>query len=238
MLFGTQIAKSQEQAPTEPFEQKVYFREAYSHVDSTYRNNRTASGNIKSQLESVEQPDTLIMEPVAETRERAIIAFKTNLIGLATGIANFGMEYRLSGHYTFHLPARYSPYTISKNYRLRMLTFQPEVRYWFTESFCRHFVGLHPIGAFINVSYHSRTRYQTNRMAYGIGVSYGYSMPFRKRENWKLEFALGLGYGNADYDKYYNVHHGKRFDSDHREYWGITHASVNLVYLIKRRKNR
>ncbi len=166
------------------------------------------------------------------------LALKSNLLELAAGVANIGAEWAFARHYTLHFPVRYSPYTIARNYRLRMLTFQPEVRYWFTEAFSRHFVGVHPIAAYFNVSVNSDTRYQTNRMAYGAGVSYGYAMPLGKTRKWRLEFHVGVGYVNADYDRYYNVSNGALYGDGHKEYWGPTQLAVNLVYLIKGRDGR
>ncbi len=59
-LFGAQIAQAQEQYLTESFEHKVFFREAYRYVDSTYRNNRVALENIKSLIDSVQINGALV----------------------------------------------------------------------------------------------------------------------------------------------------------------------------------
>ncbi len=60
LLFGANVAKSQEQALTESYEEKIYFREAYRYVESSYHNNATALENIKSIIEIAQKKDTLI----------------------------------------------------------------------------------------------------------------------------------------------------------------------------------
>ncbi len=173
-----------------------------------------------------------------DTMACPVAAFKTNALGLAAGVANLGAEIRIAEQFSLHLPVRYSPYTITENHRLRMLTLQPEVRYWLSKTFSGHFFGLHPIGSFFNISFHSETRYQTNRMAFGAGASYGYSMNLGEGSDWRMEFALGAGYVNMAFDKYYNVPNGILFGSGHCHYFGLTHASVSIVYLINRRERR
>ena len=162
------------------------------------------------------------------------IAVKTNLLELAAGVANIGIEFRLSKHLSLDLPFTYSPYTISQNYRLRVLVLRPELRYWFRESFNGHFIGLHATGWIYNVSFNSSTRYQSNRMAYGAGVSYGCVLALSTK--WCVEFNIGAGYMNTAYDCYRNVHNGTRYDSCTKNYWGITKASVGIVYLINRNR--
>ncbi len=162
------------------------------------------------------------------------IAVKSNLLELAAGVANAGAEFCLGKKLSLDIPFDYSPYTIARNYRLRTMALRPELRYWFAGVFHGHFVGVHAIGGIYNVSVNSKTRSQSNRMAYGAGVSYGYALPLADR--WGMEFSVGAGYVNTAYDCYYNVPDGMLFDSRKKHYWGITKASVGIVYLINCKK--
>ena len=85
-------------------------------------------------------------------------------------------------------PVNYNPWKLSDGKRLRHLGVQPEIRYWFCESFRRMFVGMHGHYADFNVggwpdwSFISdnmqHTRYQG--YLYGGGFSVGYSWILKK----------------------------------------------------------
>lgn len=180
---------------------------------------------------TTEQP---IASPQVETIKKPLFALKTNMLELAVGIANIGLEVRLGCNLSIDLPFAYSPYTKSSDYRIRVMMLRPELRYWFRGAFDGHFVGVHGIGGIYNVSVNSDTRYQSNRMAYGVGLSYGYI--FRLSKHWGVELELGAGYVNTSYDCYYNVPNGMMYDSRNKHYWGITRASVSIVYLFNRKR--
>lgn len=175
-----------------------------------------------------------IFSPQVKPINKPLFAIKTNLLELAAGVANVGLEVRLGRKLSLDIPFTYSPYTISSDYRIRVMMLRPELRYWFRDTFDGHFVGVHGIGGAYNVSVNSDTRYQSNRMAYGVGLSYGYA--FRLSKHWGVELSLGAGYVNTSYDCYYNVPNGMLYDSRNKHYWGVTRASVGIVYQINRKR--
>lgn len=156
-------------------------------------------------------------------------AIKSNIAYLLATVANIGGEYRFADHYSVDLSVIYSPYTVARAYRMRFLAFQPEFRYWLRPTTKGHFFGAHlNIGAF-NISVDHKHRYQSPDGFYGMGVSYGYMLPFAR--HWAAEFAVGLGYVYTKYDTYYNIPNGVRFEKGTPyNYWGLTKVGISLVY--------
>lgn len=156
-------------------------------------------------------------------------AVKTNVAYLAATVANLGIEYSLGEHYSIDLPVIYSPYTVSRDFRLRFLAVQPEFRYWLRKPLQGHFFGVHlNMGAF-NVAVNSNTRYQSPDGFYGVGISYGYVLPIAR--HWAAEFTLGAGYVYTKYDSYYNIPNGALLERGIRyNYWGLTKVEISLSY--------
>lgn len=116
---------------------------------------------------------------------------------------------------------------------------QPELRYWFCESFNGHFIGLHAHGAQFNVGgwnipvgrldAFKEHRYQG--YLYGAGISYGYQWVLSPR--WNFELSLGGGYARIHYDKFPCTTCGSKLDEGNYDYWGITKGAISLIYMIK-----
>lgn len=156
-------------------------------------------------------------------------AIKTNVAYLVATVANIGVEYSFGEHYSIDVPFIFSPYRVSRNYTLKFMAVQPEFRYWLKTPMEGHFFGAHvSVGAF-NLSVNSDMRYQSPDGFYGIGVSYGYMLPFAKR--WAAEFTIGAGYVYTEYDSYYNIDNGAEYRHNvSYNYWGLTRVGAGLVY--------
>lgn len=196
-----------------------------------------AAGDIGQQKDSVavaqQYPDAEkeVRDSSSATSKTPILAFKTNALYLLAGVANAGVEARLADHFSFDMPVVFSPYTIKNNYRVRALALQPEFRFWFKEFTDGHFVGINGNFSWFNVALSNNNRYQDpNRPLMGASISYGYA--------WKilpclsLEFTVSAGYANIHYDVFYNVENGIQYNSGVKNYWGLTKAGINLVYII------
>lgn len=68
---------------------------------------------------------------------------KTNLLNDVTGTVGVGLEYSFSSHYSVDVSAAYKAWDFSEKRVWRILSVQPEVRYWFCERQNGHFIGLH-----------------------------------------------------------------------------------------------
>lgn len=164
---------------------------------------------------------------------RSIMALKTNLIHNIALVPNIGVETTIAKKLSVDLPLNYSPFIVSSNYTLKVLSTAPELRYWLNKQMSGHFVGAHAVCGIYNVALLDNTRYQTDKIAYGGGISYGYALPFN--DFLGLEFTIGTGYIYSSYDLYYNVTNGVKFDTKTKAYWGVTKAGISLVYRINRR---
>ena len=164
------------------------------------------------------------------------IAVKSNLLYDATTTMNLGLEVALVRRWTLDIPVNYNPWKFDET-RLKHWGIQPELRYWFCESFNRTFVGLHAHYADFNVGglpglfseNMQKNRYQGH--LYGGGLSVGHSWILKKR--WSIEASIGLGYARIEYEKYPCAECGSRLKSDTRNYFGPTKVGISLIYLIK-----
>lgn len=166
-------------------------------------------------------------------------ALKTNAAYLAAGVANIGAEIAIARHWSFDLPLVYSPYTIARDYRLRLLYLQPEIRFWLDRPLKGHFFGLHGHVGVANVSFNDHDRYQTPDGFYGGGISYGYSLPLARR--WSMEFTIGAGYLYTKYNTYRNttISSGEMIRSGTKlHYVGLDKVGINIVYRFGDRSGR
>lgn len=172
--------------------------------------------------------DTTIISP-----PKRIFALKTNLAYLGATVANIGFEYPINNKFSVDVPFLYSPYMFSRNYRIEILGLQPELRYWFNKSMRGHAVGLHAHLGWYTVAMNDKDRYQDkdgNTPLWGAGIGYAYTTSLSKR--WNLEFIVGAGYANLNYDIFHNKLNGAKYATQTKDYWGITRFGINLVYKI------
>lgn len=177
--------------------------------------------------------DTL--QALPRKKSPVFLAIKNNLLYDALLVANLGVEVGFARHFSVDIPVTFSPYDISSSYKMRTLSFQPEIRYWFKEGWQGHFVGLNALVGWYNVitPFNKKTRFQDRNgdtPLWSAGLSYGYSMALGKKKNWGMEFTLGVGYAKLNYDMFYNVRNGAWFSSEKKNYFGITKAGVNIHY--------
>lgn len=172
---------------------------------------------------------TAVVEPTPVKRISRF-ALKTNIAALGAGVANLGAEFRIGSNMSFELPVMFSPYTIKSDYRIRVFSVQPEYRFWFSETFSKHFIGIHGSGAFFNVALDKTNRYQNTYECplWGAGLSYGYFLQLGS--HCGFEFTLGAGYAHIDYNVYHNTPNGEMYDNGTKEYWGLTKLGINFVY--------
>lgn len=186
-----------------------------------------------SVVELPEQPvDTVVPQPEPAPEHKWFIAAKTNLLWLVGTVANLGVEVQFADKWTVDIPVYYSPYDLATDRKIRVLATQPEVRYWLGDYAGQgHFVGVHGHIMGFNVAINDHGRYQDpERALWGFGLGYGYAMNFGKTKRWGMEFNLGLGFANYEYDKYYNLPNGQKCDWGKGWYYGLTRAGITLTY--------
>ena len=155
-------------------------------------------------------------------------ALKTNLAAWAGTIMNVAADVQVGKHVSLELPVLWCPWYVSDNHAVRTFTIQPEARYWLSAPGKGHFFGVHARVGWFNVKWNDNRYQDTERPLVGAGISYGYLLPLST--HWGAEFTLGAGYANMKYDTYYNIDNGAHFNTDTKDYWGITRVGISLVY--------
>ena len=93
---------------------------------------------------------TLLM--CAFTANAQKVAFKSNIpYWGAGGSPNAALELSLGKKTTLELGSGFNLWTFENNKKVKHWLAQPELRYWFCESFNGHFIGIHAHGAQYNV---------------------------------------------------------------------------------------
>lgn len=181
----------------------------------------------------------VFMVGLLSTESRAQkLAVKSNLLYDATTTMNLGLEVSLAHKWTLDIPVNINPWKFGDT-RLKHWGIQPELRYWFCESFNRTFIGIHghyadfnvggwPSWGFISENMQNM-RYQGH--LYGGGVSIGHSWILKRR--WSIEASVGVGYAHIVYEKYPCATCGTKQKDTSKNYLGPTKASISLIYLIK-----
>lgn len=162
------------------------------------------------------------------------IYLKTNAIGLGLLMLNAAGEIDLAPHASFAFPIYYSAVNyFTYSLKFRTLSFQPEVRYWFSPHNDGFFLGGHIGLSYFDFAFRGTHRYQDhnrNSPSIGIGASAGYRLPVSRNKRWKMEFAIGCGVHSIYYDMFLNVPNGRRTDIKRMTYFGIDQAAINVAY--------
>lgn len=170
-----------------------------------------------------------------------MIAVKSNVVYDATATLNVGAEYAINKMFSVDLSGNYNGWDIkSDGTSWQHYLVQPEFRYWMRESFNGHYFGVHGIYAGYEIARMEiplmdfEGRYIYDGSAYGGGLSYGYQLYITPRIN--IEFSLGVGYLNFEYDKY---RYRKKDDPDKgfegrftKGYFGPTKLGISIMYII------
>ncbi|MCM1033515.1 MAG: DUF3575 domain-containing protein [Odoribacter sp.] len=170
--------------------------------------------------------------PVPAVPRRRFFAMKTNLLWDAALCANLGFELELWPHWSLDVPVWYSPYDITRRWRIRLLATQPEVRYWLHDAGSGHYLGVHTSVIGFNVSFAGDFRYQDpNHAAFGLGIGYGFAFHLDKAHRWSMEAQIGAGYLSYKWIKYHNTgRKGAEVSHGGGTYWGLTRAGIAISY--------
>ncbi len=168
----------------------------------------------------------------------AVVGVKTNIPYWGTATFNAEVEVRLAKKWTLELEAGVNPFDGKKDdgsygRSLKHLRLHPELRYWFCESFHKHFLGLHIPYLLYNVSDVKLLGVENERsQGWGTGVGFSYGYQWLLSKHWNLEATVGVGYLYLDYDKYPCANCGSKIESGHKHYFGPTQAAISIMYLF------
>lgn len=154
------------------------------------------------------------------------IALKSNAVTWATLSPNFGAEFRITRFFTVNGELSFNPFSFG-NFKPHHVTFQPEVRYWFSSRpHARWFVGVAGLASVYNMTLGGTTHDGT---AIGAGPTGGYSFVLNSR--WSMEATLGLGLIGINERRYKDILPLER--NNKKIIFAPIKAGVTFVYLLK-----
>ena len=156
------------------------------------------------------------------------LALRANLLRWATLTPDLGIEWRICPSWGIAVNGSWTSWSWSnKDRRYALWEVAPEVRYYMGEKKAWYLGAMFKAGQF-NYKL-SDTGKQGDLM--GGGITAGYQLRLNKALD--LDFNLGLGYLNADYEKY-EVIDGVRVrrGNETKDWWGPINAGVTLVWKI------
>ena len=156
------------------------------------------------------------------------LSLRANLLRWATLTPDLGLEWRICQSWGIAVNGSWTSWTWSdKDRRYALWEVAPEVRYYMGEKKAWYLGAMFKAGQF-NYKL-SETGKQGDLM--GGGITAGYQLRLNKALD--LDFNLGLGYLNADYEKY-EVINGVRVrrGNETKDWWGPTNAGVTLVWKL------
>ena len=176
-----------------------------------------------------EQPQEITATPLESPSSAPYhFALRANLLRWATLTPDLGLEWRICPSWGIAVNGSWTSWTWSdKDRRYALWEVAPEVRYYMGEKKAWYLGAMFKTGQF-NYKL-SETGKQGDLM--GGGITAGYQLRLNKALD--LDFNLGLGYLNADYEKY-EVIDGVRVrrGNETKDWWGPINAGVTLVWKL------
>ena len=183
----------------------------------------------KAEAEKAAQQNTLADTP-SETKitNDYHLSLRANLLRWATLTPDLGLEWRICPSWGIAVNGSWTSWSWSdKDRRYALWEVAPEVRYYMGEKKAWYVGAMFKAGEF-NYKL-SGTGKQGDLM--GGGITGGYQLRLNKA--LALDFNLGLGYLNADFEKY-EVIDGVRVrrGNETKDWWGPINAGVTLVWKL------
>ncbi len=183
----------------------------------------------KAEAEKAAQQNTLTDTPSGtKITNDYHLSLRANLLRWATLTPDLGLEWRICPSWGIAVNGSWTSWTWSdKDRRYALWEVAPEVRYYMGEKKAWYLGAMFKAGQF-NYKL-SETGKQGDLM--GGGITAGYQLRLNKA--LALDFNLGLGYLNADYEKY-EVIDGVRVrrGNETKDWWGPINAGVTLVWKL------
>lgn len=156
------------------------------------------------------------------------LSLRANLLRWATLTPDLGLEWRICPSWGIAVNGSWTSWSWSdKDRRYALWEVAPEVRYYMGEKKAWYLGALFKAGQF-NYKI-SETGKQGDLM--GGGITTGYQLRLNKALT--LDFNLGLGYLNADFEKYEVIDGVRvRCGNETKNWWGPINAGVTLVWKL------
>ena len=183
----------------------------------------------KAEAEKAAQQNTLADTP-SETKITTDyhLSLRANLLRWATLTPDLGLEWRICPSWGIAVNGSWTSWSWNdKDRRYALWEVAPEVRYYMGEKKAWYLGAMFKAGQF-NYKF-SEAGKQGDLM--GGGITAGYQLRLNKA--LALDFNLGLGYLNVDFEKY-EVIDGVRVrrGNETKDWWGPINAGVTLVWKL------
>ena len=183
----------------------------------------------KAEAEKTAQQNTLADTP-SETKITTDyhLSLRANLLRWATLTPDLGLEWRICPSWGIAVNGSWTSWSWSdKDRRYALWEVAPEVRYYMGEKKVWYLGAMFKAGQF-NYKL-SETGKQGDLM--GGGITAGYHLRLNKALD--LDFNLGLGYLNADFEKYEVIDDVRvRRGNETKDWYGPINAGVTLVWKL------
>ena len=183
----------------------------------------------KAEAEKTAQQNTLADTP-SETKITTDyhLSLRANLLRWATLTPDLGLEWRICPSWGIAVNGSWTSWSWSdKDRRYALWEVAPEVRYYMGEKKAWYLGAMFKAGQF-NYKL-SETGKQGDLM--GGGITAGYQL--RLNKSLDLDFNLGLGYLNVDFEKYEVIDDVRvRRGNETKDWYGPINAGVTLVWKL------
>ena len=154
-----------------------------------------------------------------------MVAANVDALWLATLTPNVGFELVVGERSTVSLNSLFAMKPLGKDIKITAL--QPEYRYYFSgRPMFREFIGIGGIGAVYDITWSGKVYDDT---ALGVGLTFGYVLPLKKRLN--IDFHAGFGFIHYKHKEYFV---GDQYDADYI-FDGEQRANASGYYLLPTR---
>ncbi len=179
-------------------------------------------------------------EPMAVDRHTDLF-IKTNMLYDVAAVPNIGIEAGIGRDWSVGVNWMHAWWSRSSAHRYwRIYGGDVELRRWLhhrnnrSTTHSGYYLGLYGQILSYDIEFGGRGR-QSDGLSWGVGLSYGYSLPLSRYFN--LDFAIGLGYLGGKYKRYEPVDDCYVWQkTDKLNWFGPTKAEVSLVWIIGGRR--
>lgn len=245
-----EIAGTEAAAKVEAYNKEVSGEAERERIAAEKARIQAEEARMKAEEERIRQEEARIAEEKAEAERKATeaahtgaeettpkiqkepeqyrLALRANLLRWATLTPDLGLEWRINSSWGIVANGSWTSWSWNdKDRRYALWEVMPEVRYYIGKQKAGYVGAMFKTGQF---NYKLSGTGKQGDLT-GGGITGGYQLKLNKALS--MDFNLGLGYLNADYEKYkvidgVRVRQGK----ESKNWWGPVSAGVTLVWKI------
>lgn len=144
---------------------------------------------------------------------------------------NVGIDIVMSDRQSLSFDTSFAPYRISRSFHNKSMTFRAGYKYWFSQAFYAHYIGVDAVAASSEIAL---GRLSSKDEYVGIGVGYGYSFIIGKKVNLVPHVGIGVAYGK-NYEGYDHMNGSQAVQAVATPGFRpiLTRLGVTIQYILK-----